>query len=464
MEDFVGRGDRRLSQVVRRAWELGAGMDSWWESLDNAYAAWAQAIDEAGLSWKYRQVESGEWNLFDEPDTERTEAEVAAESDRLTQQLEAPLPWDHLDTGIDKQWLRDDLLKALEAATVPDCSFDGCSHCGVCGLDFGHNVVVPPMEIPKIQRTSKPDNTRAQRLQIHFGKQGSMTLISHLDMMRLFDRALRRASLPISFTGGFHPGPRIAPANALPLGMSSSAELVDIELTRPMDPEEFRAQLAAQLPPELSLYSAKEVSIKDPSVAQQLNQAEYLMVVEGHWADAEQVMAKYSTSPKLKEAEAEANDETVDEASSIAPTPIPQEQWQPWIESLMATTEVELAKTSKSGKVKVFNGRDRLHQLELLSPEAASTQGWPLEANQVALRYIGSCRNDGTLLRPEQLLMLFEKNAQPVDGNLPQLQLIRAHRNRLILEQPTPKKDKMPSSTSSLSDKKSAVKTAPFKL
>ena len=469
MEDFVGRGDRRLSQVVRRAWELGAGMDSWWESLDNAYAAWAQAIDEAGLSWKYRQVESGEWNLFDEPNAERTEAEVAADSDRLTQQLDAPLPWDHLDTGIDKQWLKDDLLKALEAATVPDCSFDGCSHCGVCGLDFGHNVVVPPMEIPKIQRTSKPDNTRAQRLQIHFGKQGSMTLISHLDMMRLLDRALRRASLPISFTGGFHPGPRIALANALPLGMSSSGELMDIELTRPMDPEDFRAQLADQLPAGLELYRIKEVSIKDPSVAQQLDKAEYLMVVEGHWADADQVMAKYSTAPKLKETEAESDDETAepiaDETSFTAPESVTPNQWQPWIDSLMAATEVELAKTSKSGKVKVFNGRDRLHQLQLLSSEALAQQDWTLEPNQVALQFTGSCRNDGTLLRPEQLLMLFEKNTQPLNGQLPQLQLIKAHRQTLQLTPPAPKPDKTaPHASASTSDKQTAVKTAPFKL
>ena len=65
MEDFVGRGDRRLSAVVRRAWELGAGMDAWWESLEKAYGAWTEAIADAGLDWKYRQVESGEWSLDD---------------------------------------------------------------------------------------------------------------------------------------------------------------------------------------------------------------------------------------------------------------------------------------------------------------------------------------------------------------------------------------------------------------
>ena len=65
MEDFVGRGDRRLASVVRRAWELGAGMDSWYDNVDRAFTAWGQAIAEAGLTWKYRQVENGEWNVME---------------------------------------------------------------------------------------------------------------------------------------------------------------------------------------------------------------------------------------------------------------------------------------------------------------------------------------------------------------------------------------------------------------
>src|ERR687885_12079 len=81
MEDFVGRGDRRLGPVVRRAWELGAGMDAWWESLDRAYKAWTQAIDESGLTWKYRKVESGEWNLF-EKEEDKEEVRCPSEAGR----------------------------------------------------------------------------------------------------------------------------------------------------------------------------------------------------------------------------------------------------------------------------------------------------------------------------------------------------------------------------------------------
>ncbi|MGB5972298.1 MAG: TIGR03960 family B12-binding radical SAM protein, partial [Nodosilinea sp.] len=145
MEDFVGRGDRRLGSVVRRAWELGAGMDSWWESVENAFKAWSQAIDEAELTWKYRQVDQGEWS-------------VMGGGGGSEASLDAPLAWDHIDTGIDKTWLKEDLSHALEAATVPDCSFEGCSHCGVCGPDFGHNVVIPPLPIPAFVGHSQPSS------------------------------------------------------------------------------------------------------------------------------------------------------------------------------------------------------------------------------------------------------------------------------------------------------------------
>jgi len=233
MEDFIGRGDRSLGKVVLRAWQLGAGMDAWWDNTEKAYQAWSQAIEESGLTWKYRQVEQGEWHIFADADKDI---------------LERPLPWDHLDTGIDKKWLQEDLKRALDAATVPDCSFEGCSHCGVCSVDFGHNIVIEAPPIPAFAGHFQPNQERAQRIRVWFGKIGEMALVSHLDLVRLFDRVVRRAAIPISFTGGFHPGPRISIANALSLGATSSGEIVDFELTKVMDLERFKQQLSAQLP------------------------------------------------------------------------------------------------------------------------------------------------------------------------------------------------------------------------
>lgn len=402
MEDFVGRGDRRLGPVVRRAWELGAGMDSWWESVENAFKAWTQAIDEANLTWKYRRVDQGQWqdqrqgqwNLMD-ADVTDSGSDSPSWTIRERASLDAPLPWDHLDTGIDKTWLQEDLLRALEAATVPDCSFEGCSHCGVCGPDFGHNVVVPPLPIPAFAGHGQPSSERVQRLRVTLGKLGSMALIGHLDLVRLFDRALRRASLPIAFTGGFHPGPRLSPANALPLGATSSGEVVDFELTQAIAPEEFWQRLAAELPPEIPLYGVEEVSLQEPSATKCLDQAEYYLQL--------------------------APEQDAPEQDGPGP-------WEAWIESVMALDELLWEKQTKSGKTQLVNLRERLHQLVLVAPGQPLPAGleYPKEGCGVWLRVVGNCRNDGNLLRPEQVVFMVEQVAkQP-------LTLQHVHRSRLI--------------------------------
>lgn len=415
MEDFVGRGDRRLAAVVRRAWELGAGMDAWWESLDRAFAAWTQAIDESELTWKYRQIANGEWNLFQvqnpllqtktdhqtqntpETDvTQRAEDSPQGCSEQDTQNLfDAPLPWDHLDTGIDKQWLKADLHHALEAATVPDCSFDGCSHCGVCGADFGHNIVVPPLPIPQFSGHFVPNQNRVQRLRLWFGKQDDMALISHLDLMRLFDRAIRRAAIPVAFTGGFHPSPRIVPASALPLGTTSSGEIVDFDLTQTMNEEEFRQKLAAQLPETIPIYQIESIPVESPSATQLLEQAEYLLTVQ--CIDA-------ATSPSL-------------------------ETWQHWVDQILATQSLFIEQKTKSGKVHQVNLRTRLIELQLLSvvklPQFMHCK--IMSSTGVGLCYRGSCRNDGTLLRPEHVVQMLEIVSQR------EFQLLQIHRQQLIL-------------------------------
>ncbi|MEH1885981.1 TIGR03960 family B12-binding radical SAM protein [Nostoc sp.] len=395
MEDFVGRGDRNLSKVVRRAWELGAGMDSWYENLDRAFTAWGNAIAGADLDWKYRQVENGEWNLFHAQD--RNRSADAENSQFLTpvqtrliaslytpHSLDIPLPWDHIDTGIDKKWLQEDLQRALEAAIVPDCSFEGCSHCGVCGTDFGHNVVIESPVIPQFAGEFVPNTTKAQRLRVWFGKQGNMALVSHLDLIRLFDRVVRRAGLPIAFTGGFHPMPRISVATALALGATSSGEIADFELTVPVDIDTFREKLVREMRTDIPIYNVEQIDLKTPAATQLLETAEYLITVA-------------------------ALEET---------TPI---QWQNWIDTIKAKDELWYEHTTKSGKSQLINLRDRLFELELVETPKSIAESISV------IRYVGSYRQDGFLLRPEQILFMLGTVASR------EFQLLHIHRNRLIL-------------------------------
>ena len=262
MEDFIGRGDRRLAPVIEAAWRAGAGMDAWFESLDRTHAAWTGAIAAAGLEGRYREMELGSWS-----------AVAALQRDDLETFCSQPLPWDHIDTGIDKAWLADDLQRALEAAVVPDCSFEGCSSCGVCGPDLGHNVVVPAPQVPEQIPTQAPPSARICRLRVQFAKTDSMALLSHLDLMRMLERALRRSALPISFTGGFHPLPRIQIALALPLGAEAHSEWMDLEFTEPLSPDRLRSVLQPLLPEGIALLSAREVPVGSRSLSQEITAA-----------------------------------------------------------------------------------------------------------------------------------------------------------------------------------------------
>ncbi len=399
MENFVGRGDRRLSAVVQRAWELGAGMDAWWESLESAFGAWTQAIADAGLDWQYRQVESGEWSLDENIATDQQNGQAV--TDAMSAVLDRPLPWDHIDTGIEKQWLQTDLRKALEAATVPDCSFEGCSHCGICGPDFGHNIVVAPLEIPQFVGHFEPNQTRAQRVRIKVGKLGEMALIGHLDFARLMDRAVRRAALPIAFTGGFHPGPRISPANALPLGVTSTGELIDFELTKEVAIDTFRAQLEAQLPENIPIYSAQNISLQMPSATKSLDKAAYFLALNTQ-SDSDVVSGES------------------------------ENDWASWVAQVLAAEQIMHTKTTKSRKKKEINLRSRLFSLDIVDPLAItdlpSTVTERLAATgECVVRYVGSCRNDGTLLRPQEVLAMLES----LSGKT--LVLGHIHRSQLIL-------------------------------
>lgn len=398
MEDFVGRGDRRLSTVIRRAWELGAGMDAWWESLDRAFAAWTTAIEEADLSWKYRKVDAGEWNVFDTPEGVEHEAHPGLNPSIY----DAPLPWDHLDSGIDKGWLTTDLQKALDAAVVPDCSFDGCSHCGVCGTDFGHNIVVPPPPIPQFTGHFVPPIERVQRLRVVFGKLNDLRLTGHLDLVRLLDRAVRRAALPIAFSGGFHPNPRIMPTMALSLGLTSSGEIVEFDLTEKVEPEEFRQRLAAQLPHDMPLYKVEDVPLgggpntpETPPATRLLERAEYVAAIA---------------------------------PSEDAPADLTPEQAAKWAAELWAATEVNLEQTTKSGKAYSVNMRDRLHALDVvLNFPVPLPVSAPIPASTLFVQFTGVCRNDGTFLRPEHIVQMLEA----ISGF--SWQLIHAHRQQLLL-------------------------------
>jgi radical SAM-linked protein len=131
-----------------------------------------------------------------------------------------------------------------------------------------------------------PPKTR-QRLRLTFAKGEPIKYISHLDLMRTWERTLRRAQVPLAYSEGFNPRPKISIASALPVGFTGRGEVMDVVLSRHTSPHNFAKRLKPHLPPGLEILSVEEVYASLPSLQSQMRYAEYQVVLE-----SEETLAK----------------------------------------------------------------------------------------------------------------------------------------------------------------------------
>ena len=131
IEGLLSRGDRRIGAVIRRVWEQGARFDGWSEHF--SYDGWMAAADHA---------------------LEGTGVDVAWFTTRERGQAEV-LPWDHLDSGLDKEWLWQDWQDALSEVEVDDCRWTPCFDCGVCP-QMGTDIQVGPTGVTLLPLTVLP--------------------------------------------------------------------------------------------------------------------------------------------------------------------------------------------------------------------------------------------------------------------------------------------------------------------
>jgi len=125
------------------------------------------------------------------------------------------------------------------------------------------------------------------RLRVRFGRGEEVKFISHLDILRFWERAFRRAEIPLAYSQGFTPHPRISLAAPLPLGVTSEFELMDVWLKRWMPPASFLMGVRGQLPPGFSVFEAWEVGLHLPSLQSSLAFAEYRVGVTTEKSESE---------------------------------------------------------------------------------------------------------------------------------------------------------------------------------
>ncbi len=248
LEGAMARGDRRLWPVLVSAYRSGCRFDGWRDRLRSDL--WARAFEENGL----------------------------AVSDFTGERpVDEPLPWEAFDMGISKQYLAAEHRRAFSGVLTADCREGGCAGCGACenmdddesgtagdadrgvagtadrgaagesraarraarrAADTDARPIIDPRRRPfagEFDWYGAGGEAPVFRYRFVYERGGLARYLTHLEVLRLVQRALRRTGWPLRFSEGFHPHPRLSMGPSLPVGTEGAGEFFDIELRAPTD-------------------------------------------------------------------------------------------------------------------------------------------------------------------------------------------------------------------------------------
>jgi radical SAM-linked protein len=137
------------------------------------------------------------------------------------------------------------------------------------------------------------------RLRITFAKTEAMRFTSHLDLHKAWERTLRRAGLPLAYTQGFSPHPRLNLASALPLGFTGEAEVIDIYLEKDLSLEEIESALRPACPPGIRIQCVETVDLRAPTLQLELTALEYTITLLDGLSDLDERVQALLSAPSL---------------------------------------------------------------------------------------------------------------------------------------------------------------------
>lgn len=235
LEAAFARGDEKLSALVEAAWRAGARLDGWSESFD--FDRWLGAMEATGLdAFAYARKEFGP---------------------------EEAMPWDVIDTGIKKEFLRKEYERALSEEITPDCRYE-CTACGLKCAPAKPAGAAPEPPLRPLRpepRVKKPIRVRAR-----FSKTGSLRYLSHRELITHITRAIRRAGIEVDHTKGFNPAPRIAFGPPLGVGVAGLREYFDMEVFPGTPLKTIKDRLNATLSEEVRIDEVAPVGMKETSL------------------------------------------------------------------------------------------------------------------------------------------------------------------------------------------------------
>jgi radical SAM superfamily enzyme YgiQ (UPF0313 family) len=231
VEGSLSRGDRRIGKVILDAYQNGALFDGWDEEFRNDI--WRNAFSNNNLDLEWYST-----RVLD---------------------INAKLPWDMVDVHVSKTFLQKEFEAAKSRSLTESCRDGKCTACG----KFPQKCPVltkeekSPTEInPPAKSTLLDDDEMKFKVNIIYKRKGLKRFISHLDVLRLWEKVLRMAEVPMCYSKGYNPHPKITYSSPNPLGVESFAEWLRLEIKKPTQPEKLIELLSKYLPEDIEIVSA----------------------------------------------------------------------------------------------------------------------------------------------------------------------------------------------------------------
>jgi radical SAM family uncharacterized protein/radical SAM-linked protein len=263
LEAVFSRGDSSLSDLIEKAWSQGCRLDAWTEAFD--FAKWLSASEAAGT-------------------------DIYAYAERRFERDDR-LPWDVVDTGVKREFLLKEYDRALSCEMTPGCG-KKCSACGLAckeaAQDAGYRIEDSENRDGSLTRFSgsrivrRPpgivDSLPRVRMRVQFSKTGTLRYLSHRELMTAFIRALRRADIPVAYSQGFHPSPKLSFGPPLNVGVAGLKEYFDMELMPGPLMSGLKSALNGELPGDLKVNAAMTVPRNEPSLQSFISRYEYEII------------------------------------------------------------------------------------------------------------------------------------------------------------------------------------------
>jgi len=250
LEGVFSRGDRKTGRAILEAFKRGSRFEGWSEMMD--FSLWKESFISTGIEI---------------PDClrRRTEGEI--------------LPWDLIDTGVSKDFLLGELDRSFHMEPTEDCRRHRCSVCGVCDHKiikvitfYGEEIKTP--DIKKI-----PETDIRTRLRVRYSKEGEARFLGHIDTMIAIIRMLRRSGLPLVYSKGFHPSPKMSLSPPIPLGTESLSEYFDLDLIGFNPADKFLNNVRASSPAGINITEASIIAPNEKALSEEIIEEKYMVTL-----------------------------------------------------------------------------------------------------------------------------------------------------------------------------------------